>query len=118
MATTLIHLKKSLEKDECKLREFGKSRDKAWQEVAKCQLKCKDLSVTLDYTVVEKYRAMVAIVVTNLKKRERDFEFQLFLVDNQREKMQEGQKKHDLALTQLEVVSVDVQLLENESIYS
>ncbi len=64
---------------------------------------------------MDKYRAMVAIVVANLKKRERDFEFQLFLVNNEREKMQEGQKKHDLALTQLEVVSVDVQLLENEN---
>jgi hypothetical protein len=54
-------------------------------------LKCEDLNATLDYIVVEKYRAMGAIVVVNLKKRERDFEFQLFLVDNQKEKVQEGQ---------------------------
>ncbi len=67
---------------------------------------------------MEKYRAMAATIVTNLKKRERDFEFQLFLVDNQKEKMQEGQKEHDLALTQLEVMNVDVQLLENESSHS
>jgi hypothetical protein len=89
-AITLIHLKKSLEKDECKLGEFSKSRDKARQKVTKCQLKCENLNIILDYIVVEKYRAMVATIVANLKKRERDFEFQLFLVDNQREKMQEG----------------------------
>ncbi len=55
---------------------------------------------------MEKYKAMVATIVANLKKRERDFEFQLFLVDNQREKVHEGKKEHELALTQLEVVSV------------
>jgi len=61
-----------LEKDECKLGEFDKSRDKARQKVTKCQLKCEDLNATLDYIVVEKYRAMVATIVANLKKRERD----------------------------------------------
>ncbi len=69
----------------------------------------------MDYIVVEKYKAMVATIVANLKKRERDFEFQLFLVNNQREKVHEGKKEHELALTQLEVVSVDVQLFDNES---
>jgi hypothetical protein len=63
------------------------------------------LNVTLDYIVVEKYRAMAATIVTNLKKR---FWVSTILVNNQREKMQEGQKEHDLALTQLEVVNVDV----------
>jgi len=61
-----------LEKDECKLGEFDKSRDKARQKVTKCQLKCEDLNATLDYIVVEKYKAMVATIVANLKKRERD----------------------------------------------
>ncbi len=74
----MIHLKKSLEKDECKLGEFEKNRDKVRQEVAKCQLKCEDLNITLDYIVVEKYKAMAAIVVANLKKTKKDFKFQLF----------------------------------------
>jgi hypothetical protein len=52
--------------------------------------------------------AMATIAVANLKKKERDFEFQLFFVGNQGEEVHEGQKEHDLTLTQLEVVSVDV----------
>ncbi len=61
---------------------------------------------------------MATIVVADLKKKERDFEFQLFFVDNQGEKVHKGQKEHELALTQLEVASVDVQLLENENNHS
>jgi hypothetical protein len=32
--------------------------------------------------------------------------------------VQEGQKEHDIALTQLEVMSAKVQLLENEGSYN
>lgn len=113
-ATILIHLKKSFEKDECKLGEFGKSKDEVQQVVAECQLKCKDSGVILDLIVVEKYKATTTIIIVDLKKRKRDFKFQHFLVDNQREKVQEGQKEHALALTQLEDVSAELQMFENE----
>ncbi len=78
----MIHLKKSLEKDECKLGEFSKSKDKGWQEIAECQLKCKDSNIALDLTTLEKYMAMATIIIVDLKKKEKDFEFQLFFVDN------------------------------------
>jgi hypothetical protein len=36
------------------------------------------------------------------------------LVENQREKIQEGKKEHDLTVTQLESLSVEVELLDNQ----
>jgi hypothetical protein len=52
---------------------------------------------------------MVSTIIAVLKKRERDFEFHTFLVDNQHEKIQEGKKEHDLIVTQLESLSADNQ---------
>jgi len=52
---------------------------------------------------------MVSTTIAVLKKRGWDFEFHTFLVDNQREKIQEGKKEHDLIVTQLESLSVDNQ---------
>jgi hypothetical protein len=49
-----------------------------------------------------------------LKKREKDFEFHTFLVENQHEKIQEGKKEHDLTMTQLESLSAEVELLDNQ----
>lgn len=57
---------------------------------------------------------MVSTIVANLKKREHDFEFHTFLVDNQHEKIQEGKIEHDLTMTQLEYLSVEVELLDNQ----
>ncbi len=49
-----------------------------------------------------------------MKKREKDFEFHTFLVENQHEKIQEGKKEHDLTMTQLESLSAEVELLDNQ----
>jgi hypothetical protein len=45
--------------------------------------------------------AMASTSIASLKKSKRDFELQVFFIENEREKVQEGQKEHDLALTQL-----------------
>jgi len=57
---------------------------------------------------------MVSTIVVVLKKREQDFEFHTFLVNNQREKIHEGKKEHDLTVTQLESLSAEVKLLDNQ----
>jgi hypothetical protein len=90
--------------------DLGKSQNKAHQEVSIWQAKCKDF----DPTTLEKHRAMVSTTIVNLKKREDDFEFLSFLVDNQDEKIQEGKKEHDFTMTQLESLSAKVELLDNQ----
>jgi hypothetical protein len=57
---------------------------------------------------------MVSTTIAILKKREQDFEFHYFLVNNQREKIHEGKKEHDLIVTQLESLSAEVELLDNQ----
>jgi hypothetical protein len=52
-----------------------------------------------DPIVLKKYKAMASTTIESLKKSERGFELQNFLVENDHEKVQEGQKEHDLALT-------------------
>lgn len=42
---------------------------------------------------------MMVITIDDLKKCEQDLEFQNYLVENNREKLEEGHKKHNLALT-------------------
>ncbi len=39
---------------------------------------------------------MASTTIESLKKSKRDFELQNFLVENDREKVQEGQKEHNL----------------------
>jgi hypothetical protein len=68
-----------------------------------------------DPIALEKYKAMASTTITSLKKFEQDFELQNFLVENEREKVQEGQKEHDLALTQLESLTTNVKLLDHEA---
>jgi hypothetical protein len=57
--TTLVHLQKSLEKDECKLLDLGKSRDNVHQEFYVWQAKCKDY----DPTTLEKHRVVVSTTI-------------------------------------------------------
>jgi hypothetical protein len=56
----------------------------------------------------------VSTTIVVLKKREQDFEFHTFLVENQHENIQEGEKEHDLTMTQLESLSAEVKLLDNQ----
>jgi hypothetical protein len=66
----LVHLQKSLEKDERKLLDLGKNRNNVHQEVFVWQAKCKDYNPI----ALEKHRAMATTTIANLKKREWDFE--------------------------------------------
>jgi hypothetical protein len=58
---------------------------------------------------------MASTSIASLKKSKRDFELQNFLAENEREKVQEGPKKHDLALTQLEFLTIEIKLLDHET---
>jgi hypothetical protein len=49
-----------------------------------------------DPIVLKKYKVMASTTIESLKKSKRDFELQNFLVENDREKVQEGQKEHNL----------------------
>jgi hypothetical protein len=90
--------------------DLGKSQDNVRQEVHVWQAKCKDF----DPIALEKHKVMVSTIIVVLKKREWDFEFHTFLVDNQHEKIQEGKKEHDLTVTQLIFLSVEVKLFDNQ----
>ncbi len=49
--------------------------------------------MTFDPTFFEKCKVMMVITIDDLKKREQDLEFQNYLVENNREKLEEGHKK-------------------------
>ncbi len=76
--------------------------------------KCKDSTISSNPIDLKKYKAMTSTIVVALKKCEQDFELQNILVENEHEIVQEGQKKHDLALTQLESLTTKVKLLDHE----
>ncbi len=99
--TTLIHLKRCLEKDKGKLLELCRNKDNTCKEVSICHSKCTNSIVYFDPIALKKYMAMASTSIASLKKSKRDFELQVFFIENEREKVQEGQKEHDLALTQL-----------------
>ncbi len=113
--TTLIHLNKCLEKDNGKLSQLWRSRDNTHKEVYVFHLKCTNFTMSSDPIVLKKYKAMASTTIESLKKSERGFELQNFLVENDHEKVQEGQKENDLALTQLESLTTDVELLDHEA---
>jgi hypothetical protein len=92
--TTLIHLKKCLEKDKGKQLELCRNKDNVRKEVFICHSKCIDFIVSSNPIVLKKYKAMASTSIASLKKSERDFELQNFLVENKCEKVQEGQKEH------------------------
>jgi len=96
------------------LLDLGKNQDNVRQEVFVWQAKCKDSNPI----ALEKHRATATIAIIDLKKGEQDFEFQTFLIDNQGGKIQEGKKEHDLTMTQLGTLSVEVELLDNKGTIS
>lgn len=55
--------------------------------------------MTFDPTFLEKCKVMTIIAIDDLKKCERDLEFQICLVENNHKKLEEGHKEHNLTLT-------------------
>jgi hypothetical protein len=55
--------------------------------------------MTFDPTFLEKCNVMMIIAIDDLKKCEWDLECQNYLVESNREKLEEGHKEHNLALT-------------------
>jgi hypothetical protein len=104
-----------LEKNEGKLLELCRNKDNARKEVSICHSKCTNSTVSSNPIALKKYKAMASTSIASLKKSRQDFELQNFLVENEREKVQEGQKEHDLALTQLESLTIEVKLLDHEA---
>jgi len=104
-----------LEKDEGKLLELCRNKDNTRKEVSLCHSKCTNSTISSNPIVLKKYKAMASTSIASLKKSKRDFELQNFLVENEHEKVQEGQKEHDLALTQLEYLTIEVKLLDHEA---
>jgi len=86
--------------------------------LAKVGLRHTNSTVSSNPIALEKYKAMASTTIVNLNKSEWDFELQNFLVENECDKVQEGQKEHDLTLTQLEPLTIEVKLLNFETSHS
>ncbi len=85
--TTLIHLKKCLEKDEGKLLQLCKSRDNVHKHVSICHSKCINSTISSKLIALKKYKAMVSTTIASLNKSKWDFELQNFLVENEHVKV-------------------------------
>jgi len=116
--TTLIYLNKCLEKDEGKLSKLCRSRDNTHNDVSICHSKCTNSTISSNPTALKKYKAMASTTIVNLNKTKWDFELQNFLVENEHEKVQEGQKEHDQTLTRLESLTIEVKLFNHETSHS